>query len=53
MHLLRIELENFKSFGGQITVPFDQGFTAILLHRFRRYPTSLRSNRAPPFISYG
>ena len=29
MHLLRIELENFKSFGGQITVPFDQGFTAI------------------------
>ena len=29
MHLLRIELENFKSFGGEITVPFDEGFTAI------------------------
>ena len=29
MHLLRIELENFKSFGGEITIPFDEGFTAI------------------------
>ena len=29
MHLLRIELENYKSFGGEITVPFDEGFTAI------------------------
>jgi len=29
MHLLRIELENFKSFGGEMTIPFDEGFTAI------------------------
>ena len=29
MHLLRIEVENFKSFGGEITIPFDEGFTAI------------------------
>ena len=29
MHLLRIELENFKSFGGELTIPFEEGFTAI------------------------
>ncbi|MDB4602738.1 AAA family ATPase [Euryarchaeota archaeon] len=29
MHLVRIELENFKSFGGQIIIPFEEGFTAI------------------------
>ena len=29
MHLVRIELENFKSFGGEITIPFEEGFTAI------------------------
>ncbi len=29
MHLIRIELDNFKSFGGEITIPFDEGFTAI------------------------
>jgi len=29
MHLLRMELENFKSFGGDITIPLDEGFTAI------------------------
>ena len=29
MHLIRIELENFKSFGGEITIPFEEGFTAI------------------------
>ena len=29
MHLIRIEVENFKSFGGQTTIPFEQGFTAI------------------------
>ena len=29
MHLLRMELENFKSFGGEITIPLEEGFTAI------------------------
>jgi len=29
MHLLRMELENFKSFGGDVTIPLDEGFTAI------------------------
>jgi len=29
MHLIRIELENFKSFGGEVVIPFDMGFTAI------------------------
>ncbi len=29
MHLVRIELENFKSFGGEITIPLEEGFTAI------------------------
>ena len=29
MHLIRIELENFKSFGGEIVIPFEEGFTAI------------------------
>jgi chromosome segregation protein len=29
MHLIRIELENFKSFGGEMVIPFDMGFTAI------------------------
>ena len=29
MHLVRIEVENFKSFGGSTTIPFEQGFTAI------------------------
>ena len=29
MHLLRIEVENFKSFGGEMTIPFEEGFTAI------------------------
>ena len=29
MHLVRIELENFKSFGGEIVIPFEEGFTAI------------------------
>ena len=29
MHLVRIELENFKSFGGEIIIPFEEGFTAI------------------------
>lgn len=29
MHLTRIELENFKSFGGKITIPLEEGFTAI------------------------
>ena len=29
MHLVRIEVENFKSFGGQTEIPFEQGFTAI------------------------
>jgi chromosome segregation protein len=29
MHLTRIELENFKSFGGEITIPLEEGFTAI------------------------
>ena len=29
MHLIRIELENFKSFGGEISIPLEEGFTAI------------------------
>ncbi|MEC9457453.1 MAG: chromosome segregation protein SMC [Candidatus Thermoplasmatota archaeon] len=29
MHLTRIELENFKSFGGEIIIPLEEGFTAI------------------------
>ncbi|MFL2493966.1 MAG: chromosome segregation protein SMC [Candidatus Thalassarchaeum sp.] len=29
MHLIRMELENFKSFGGEITIPLEEGFTAI------------------------
>ncbi len=29
MHLHRIELENFKSFGGELTIPLEEGFTAI------------------------
>ena len=29
MHLLRMELENFKSFGGDVIIPLDEGFTAI------------------------
>jgi len=29
MHLTRIELENFKSFGGEVTIPLEEGFTAI------------------------
>ena len=29
MHLIRIELENFKSFGGEISIPLEKGFTAI------------------------
>ena len=29
MHLVRIEMENFKSFGGQTVIPFEEGFTAI------------------------
>ena len=29
MHLLRMELENFKSFGGEVTIPLEEGFTAI------------------------
>ena len=29
MHLIRIEVENFKSFGGEMVIPFDKGFTAI------------------------
>jgi len=29
MHLNRIELENFKSFGGKISIPLEEGFTAI------------------------
>ena len=29
MHLVRIEVENFKSFGGETSIPFEEGFTAI------------------------
>ena len=29
MHLVRIEMENFKSFGGESVIPFEEGFTAI------------------------
>ena len=29
MHLIRMELENFKSFGGEVTIPLEEGFTAI------------------------
>jgi len=29
MHLKRVELENFKSFGRRLTIPFLDGFTAI------------------------
>jgi chromosome segregation protein len=29
MHLVRIEVENFKSFGGESIIPFEEGFTAI------------------------
>ena len=29
MHLKRIELENFKSFMGELTIDLEQGFTAI------------------------
>jgi len=29
MHLLRMELENFKSFSGEVTIPLEEGFTAI------------------------
>ena len=29
MHLIRIEVENFKSFGGETSIPFEEGFTAI------------------------
>ena len=29
MHLTRIELENFKSFGGIVSIPLEEGFTGI------------------------
>lgn len=29
MHLTRIELENFKSFGGFVNIPLEEGFTGI------------------------
>ena len=29
MHLKAIELENFKSFKGEVTIPFEEGFSAI------------------------
>ena len=29
MHLKAVEMENFKSFGGKITVPFMEGYTAV------------------------
>ncbi len=29
MHLISIEMENFKSFKGEVVIPFDEGFTAI------------------------
>ena len=29
MYLKRLEMENFKSFSGEITIPFERGFTAI------------------------
>jgi len=29
MHLKSIELENFKSFKGEVTIPYESGFTAI------------------------
>ena len=29
MHLTRIELENFKSFGGIVNIPLEEGFTGI------------------------
>lgn len=29
MHLISIEMENFKSFKGEVIIPFDEGFTAI------------------------
>ncbi|MBQ7621705.1 MAG: AAA family ATPase, partial [Candidatus Methanomethylophilaceae archaeon] len=29
MHLKTVEMENFKSFGGKVTVPLMEGYTAI------------------------
>ncbi|MHB1261567.1 MAG: AAA family ATPase, partial [Thermoplasmatota archaeon] len=29
MHLREVHMENFKSFGRKLTVPFEPGFTAI------------------------
>ena len=29
MYLKRLEMENFKSFKGEIVVPYERGFTAI------------------------
>ena len=29
MHLKRLEVENFKSFMGEMVIPFERGFTAI------------------------
>ena len=29
MHLLALELENFKSFKGEVTIPLEEGFTAV------------------------
>ena len=29
MYLKQVELENFKSFGGKLTVPFMEGYTAV------------------------
>jgi len=29
MHLISIEMENFKSFKGEVLIPFEEGFTAI------------------------
>ncbi len=29
MHLQAVEMENFKSFGGKVTVPFMEGYTAV------------------------
>ena len=40
MHLKRIEVENFKSFGGEMVIPFDKGFTAITGPNGRRQVNS-------------
>ena len=29
MHLKTVEMENFKSFGGKVTVPLMEGYTAV------------------------